>query len=161
MIGTAACARQSPLAGKQAGAGRMSGLPDLEKYDGLGLAELVRTRQVSAEEVVEAAIERIEARNPIVNAVVTRMYDEARTAVRAGLPAGPFEGVPYLLKDLGALGAAALRADAQSLGACPQRRRVQWRRSRRRGLRHAADGPCDRRWRLHPHPGVLLRPLRP
>ena len=81
----------------------MSGLPDFEKYDGLGLAELVRTRQVRAEELLETVIERIEAKNPIVNAVVTRMYDEARAAVRAGLPAGPFMGVPYLLKDLGAL----------------------------------------------------------
>ena len=52
--------------------------------------------------MLEAAIARVEARNPAVNAVVARLYDEARAAMRAGLPAGPFTGVPYLLKDLGA-----------------------------------------------------------
>jgi Asp-tRNA(Asn)/Glu-tRNA(Gln) amidotransferase A subunit family amidase len=81
----------------------MSILADYERYDGLGLAELVRRKEVMPEEVLEAAISRIEARNPAVNAVVARLYDDARAAIRAGLPAGPFTGVPYLLKDLGAL----------------------------------------------------------
>ena len=45
-------------------------------------------------------MERIEALNPKVNAVVTKMYDQARAAIAAGLPAGPFTGVPYFLKDL-------------------------------------------------------------
>ena len=76
---------------------------EYERYDGLGLAELVRTRQVSAEELLEVAIERIERLNPRVNAVVQRMYDQARAAIRAGLPEGPFTGVPFLLKDLNAL----------------------------------------------------------
>jgi amidase/6-aminohexanoate-cyclic-dimer hydrolase len=81
----------------------MSILTEYERYDGLGLAELVRRKEVKPEEVLEAAIARIEARNPVVNAVVTRLYDEARSAIAAGLPHGPFTGVPYLLKDLGAL----------------------------------------------------------
>jgi amidase/6-aminohexanoate-cyclic-dimer hydrolase len=76
---------------------------DFERYDGLGLAELVRRGEVKPQEVLDAAIARIEARNPAVNAVVTRLYDQARAAITAGLPAGPFTGVPYLLKDLGAL----------------------------------------------------------
>src|SRR5215471_12892851 len=80
----------------------MSGFAEFDQYDGLGLAELVCRREVSPEEVLEAAIARVEARNPAVNAVVARLYDEARAAIRAGLPAGPFTGVPYLLKDLGA-----------------------------------------------------------
>ena len=75
---------------------------EFERYDGLGLAELVRRRQVSAADVLDAAIARIEARNPAVNAVVSRLYDQARAAIAAGLPAGPLTGVPYLLKDLGA-----------------------------------------------------------
>jgi amidase len=76
-------------------------MKDYEHYDGLGLAELVRTRAVTAKELLTAAVERIEARNPAVNAVVNRLYDRAEAAIAAGLPAGPFAGVPYLLKDLG------------------------------------------------------------
>jgi Asp-tRNA(Asn)/Glu-tRNA(Gln) amidotransferase A subunit family amidase len=79
----------------------VSRFAEYERYDGLGLAELVRTRQVTPEDLLEAAIERVEARNPAVNAVVMKMYDSGRKAIAAGLPDGPFRGVPYLLKDLG------------------------------------------------------------
>ena len=72
-----------------------------EHFDGLGLAELVKTRQVSARELLNAAIERVERRNPAVNAVVNRLFDEAGATIAGGLPSGPFTGVPYLLKDLG------------------------------------------------------------
>src|SRR5262245_46122418 len=75
----------------------------VERYDGLGLAELIRTKEVTLDEVLAATLERIDARNPAINAIVTRMDDQARAAIRAGLPEGPFRGVPYLLKDLGAL----------------------------------------------------------
>ena len=84
------------------------GFADYERYDGLGLAGLVRGGELKAEEVLEAAIERVEALNPALNAVVTRLYDQARAALAAGLPAGPFTGVPYALKDLGALYAGAV-----------------------------------------------------
>ncbi len=62
-------------------------MKDYEHYDGLGLAELVRTRAVTAKELLMAAVERIEARNPAVNAVVNRMYDRAEAAIAAELPA--------------------------------------------------------------------------
>jgi amidase len=78
----------------------MSGFSEYDDYDGVGLAELVQRKEVSAEEVVEAAIARIEARNPRLNAVIHTMYDEGRAAVKSGLPSGPFTGVPLLLKDL-------------------------------------------------------------
>ncbi|MBM4439047.1 MAG: amidase [Candidatus Rokubacteria bacterium] len=81
----------------------MSVLNDYEKYDGLGLAELVRRKEVTATEVLDAAIARADARNPVINAINTRMYEQARAAIQAGLPSGPFTGVPYVLKDLGAL----------------------------------------------------------
>jgi Asp-tRNA(Asn)/Glu-tRNA(Gln) amidotransferase A subunit family amidase len=74
---------------------------DYERYDGLGLAGLVKDGSVSAAELLEAAIERVEQRNPAINAVVNRMYDQAKAAIAAGLPSGPFSGVPYLLKDIG------------------------------------------------------------
>lgn len=75
---------------------------EFDSYDGLGLADLVRRGDVSAGELLDIAIARVEAGNPELNAVVSRLYDQARAAVAAGLPEGPFTGVPYLLKDLGA-----------------------------------------------------------
>ena len=81
----------------------MSGFPELDRYDGLGLADLIRRRAVTPTEILDETLARIEARNPAINAVVTRMDEQARAALAAGLPAGPFTGVPYLLKDLGAL----------------------------------------------------------
>ena len=80
----------------------MSVLSEFERYDALALADLVRRKDVTAGEIIEETIARIEVRNPIVNAVVNKMYDQARKVVAAGLPDGPFTGVPYLLKDLGA-----------------------------------------------------------
>jgi amidase len=73
---------------------------EYDQYDMLGLADLVRRRAVSAGEVLAAAIDRIEQRNPRLNAVVLRLDDQARAQVAAGLPEGPLSGAPYLLKDL-------------------------------------------------------------
>ena len=81
----------------------MGGFPEYEGYDGLGLAELVRSKQVKPSEVLEAAIERAEERNPVLNAIVLPMYEEARAAAIRGLSEGPLTGVPFLLKDLHAL----------------------------------------------------------
>ena len=78
----------------------MSGFSEFHEYDGLGLAELVRSGQVTAAELVDEAIGRIEARNPRVNAVVRPMYEQAREDVRGAPPGGAFGGVPFLLKDL-------------------------------------------------------------
>ena len=78
------------------------GFVDFLKYDGLGLAGLVSRKEVKPEELLEAAITRIDAINPRLNAVVTKMYDEASKTIAMGLPDGPFKGVPFLLKDLGA-----------------------------------------------------------
>jgi Asp-tRNA(Asn)/Glu-tRNA(Gln) amidotransferase A subunit family amidase len=78
----------------------MSGFAEYEQFDALGLADLVRRRRVSPLELLDAAIERVEARNGAVNAVVLRLYDYARQAIADGLPDGPFTGVPFLLKDL-------------------------------------------------------------
>jgi amidase len=68
--------------------------------DGLGLAELVRKGDVTPLELVEEAIRRIENLNPQLNAVIHRMYDQARAVAQNDLPEGPFKGVPFLLKDL-------------------------------------------------------------
>jgi amidase len=64
------------------------------------LAELVREGSVTPEELVEEAIDRIERVDPQINAVIQKTYDRARRAAAEGLPAGPFRGVPFLLKDI-------------------------------------------------------------
>jgi amidase len=71
----------------------------LWKLDACGQAELVRKREVTPRELVQAAIERIEAVDPRINAVVTPLFDRALEQASRGLPAGPFRGVPLLLKD--------------------------------------------------------------
>ena len=88
----------------------MGGFAEYESYDALGLAALVKAGEVSATEVLEAAIARVEARNPAINAVVMELYDHAAQAIAAGLPDGPLKGVPFLLKDLGSALAGARTA---------------------------------------------------
>jgi len=80
---------------------------DYESYDALGLAELIRNGEAKPSEVLEAAIARLEERNPKLNAVVIPMIDEARAAAAGDLPEGPFRGVPFLLKDLHLLASGA------------------------------------------------------
>lgn len=79
----------------------MSGLSDYEQYDALGLTDLVRRKSVSPGDLLDAAIERAEARNSAVNAVVMPLYDYGRKPIADGLPDGPFRDVPFLPKDLG------------------------------------------------------------
>jgi Asp-tRNA(Asn)/Glu-tRNA(Gln) amidotransferase A subunit family amidase len=75
-------------------------MQDYEDFDAIGLAALVREGEITPTSLLDAAIERYEKRNPALNAVVIPMLDYARAAVAAGLPEGPFRGVPFLLKDL-------------------------------------------------------------
>jgi amidase len=71
--------------------------------DAIAQAELVRQRRVSPLELVDAAIARIEALNPQLNAVIIPLFDQARAQAKSGaIPDGPFRGVPFLMKDLGA-----------------------------------------------------------
>jgi amidase len=73
---------------------------EYRRYDATGLAELVSRKETSAEELLEVAISIIERRNPALNAIIHELYDGARRSIRAGLPSGPFQGVPFALKDL-------------------------------------------------------------
>ena len=81
----------------------MGAFDDYEQFDGVGLADLVRRGKVTPTQLLEAAIERVEARNPALNAVVMPLYDHARRALADGLPDGPLRGVPFLVKDLTAV----------------------------------------------------------
>lgn len=78
----------------------MSLSKELGQFDATFQAELVHNKEVKPIELVDAAIDRIEQVNPAINAVITPMFDEARSAANAKLPDGPFSGVPFLLKDL-------------------------------------------------------------
>jgi amidase len=78
-----------------------SGVPidQLAALDATAHAALIRAGDISAGELVDAAIEGIERVNPAVNAVVTTMFDAARQQA-ARNSGGVFAGVPFLLKDL-------------------------------------------------------------
>lgn len=73
------------------------------EHDGLGLADLVRRGEVTPAELVEEALHRLRQWNPVINAVIHRMDDRARREANVPVPEGPFQGVPFLIKDLVAL----------------------------------------------------------
>ncbi len=77
--------------------------PEYDDLDATALADLVRRREVTPAELLDAALERADERNPPLNAIVHRFDDEARRRASGTLPGGPFSGVPFLIKDLLAL----------------------------------------------------------
>ena len=75
---------------------------ELAGMDATAQAELVRSGDASPEELVEAAVARAERLNPELNAVIHGFYEQAAEQARGELPDGPFRGVPFLFKDIGA-----------------------------------------------------------
>jgi amidase len=73
---------------------------DTRWLDATDQAQLVASGEVTPLELLDAAIERIEHGNPAINAVTIEWFERARATAAAGLPVGPFRGVPFLLKDL-------------------------------------------------------------
>ena len=89
--------------------------------DATALAAMVRRGEVSATELVECAIARIEALNPRLNAVIHTIYDRARAAAQTPGD-GPFAGVPFLLKDiLGDLAGEPTRQGSRIVPLAPAR----------------------------------------
>lgn len=76
-------------------------MQDYSSHDATALADLVRRREVTPVELVDAAVARIDAVDGAINAVVYRDADQARRIAAGPLPAGPFTGVPFLVKDFG------------------------------------------------------------
>lgn len=76
-------------------------LSEFSSYDGLGLAELVKNKQVKSEELVQLSIKAIKEINPDLNAVVSTLEEEAMKEINSGLPEGSFKGVPFLIKEVG------------------------------------------------------------
>jgi amidase len=102
-------------------------------FDAAGLAALVHRREVTPEELTEAAIERIEALNGRLNAVVERDYGGARAAARAMDLSAPLAGVPFLAKDMNIeVAGLHLTSSCRWLGALPPA---------------TVDAPLAARWR--------------
>jgi len=84
----------------------VAGVTDQPQWlDATAQAELVRRRQASPRELVDAAIERVERLDPALNAVIHPRFEKARAEADGPLPDGPFRGVPFVLKDLSAYSA--------------------------------------------------------
>ena len=73
---------------------------ELSKLDTIDLASKIRNREISPAEAIQASIDRIEALDGELNAVVTRRFERALKDAAGEIPDGPFKGVPFLLKDL-------------------------------------------------------------
>jgi len=73
---------------------------EYNRHDAVGLAALVATGEVTAAEVLQESMARIEATERPLNGVVATCFDDAHRNVDALLPTGPLTGVPYLVKDL-------------------------------------------------------------
>jgi amidase len=81
----------------------LSGFSQYRNYDGLGIAQLIRGREVTAREVLEAAIGAAETVNPHVNALSQKLYDLGLATISQVDSSAPFAGVPFLLKDVSAM----------------------------------------------------------
>jgi len=78
-----------------------TGISSFSEYDGIGLAELVRRKQTSPGELLAWAIANAETVNPKINCLAHTHYEQAQAQIAAGLPQGAFQGVPFIVKDLG------------------------------------------------------------
>ncbi|MED4205339.1 amidase [Neobacillus mesonae] len=74
---------------------------EYSSYDGLGLAELVRRKEVTPRELKDVAFKAIEKLNPKINAIVETLEEKSDEEIEKGLPNGPFKGIPFLIKELG------------------------------------------------------------
>src|SRR5262245_13487032 len=99
---TLATASGLPLAERAAATEIKPKFSELAGYDALGLAELIRKKQISPLEIIDEVIGRVERVNPKINAVLTGLFDveKARGRAKNGVGDGPFAGAPVMLKNL-------------------------------------------------------------
>src|SRR5215470_7792162 len=95
----------------------MADVIDTTWLDATGQADLVRRGELTPKDLVEAAIARIEAVNPRLDAVIRTRFDDARREAAGDLPDGPFRGVPILFKDIG----CTVAGEATAFGLGPMR----------------------------------------
>lgn len=107
-------------------------ITEYPRLDAVAMADLVRRKEVTADDLLDTAVARIDRINPRINAVVHRLEGMARAAIAAGLPDGPLTGVPLLVKDLdGEVAGTPYQSGSQAL----------------RGNISRADTENARRWR--------------
>ncbi|MBU2490125.1 MAG: amidase [Proteobacteria bacterium] len=138
---------------------------DVLRLDATDQAALIRKKEITALELVEASISAIEEVNPRINAVIAPLFGRARDAAAGKLPEGPFSGVPFLMKDIGAMVAGAPMSLGTALlkGFCPDHDSELTLRYKRAGLvilgktntpefgllpttEPRAHGPCKNPW---------------
>ncbi len=114
----------------------MANLTNYAEYDALGLAELVRKRDITPRELMQDALGAIEQLNPELNCVVGDLSAQAERALDEGLPEGPFTGVPFLIKEIGvqAVGSPLRMGSKLCDGFVPQADSELMQRFRRAGL---------------------------
>ena len=101
-VGRREMIKSTSVAGASLVLGNLSGLAaEYDNHDALGLAELIARKQISPLELLDAVRRRVEALNPKLNAFCHLYFDKAEAQIKQSLPAGPFRGVPFALKDLG------------------------------------------------------------
>jgi amidase len=93
--------RDSPAA-MRSNQERLVKFDEYRSHDAVGLAALVARGEVSAEELLGAARQRMCDVNELINAITVDLSDSARAAAGGGLPKGPLTGVPFLIKDISA-----------------------------------------------------------
>src|SRR5215472_1954734 len=96
-------------------AARAAPRSELSSYDAMGLAELVRSKQITPGEVLEDTIRKIEAVNAALNAVIYKTYDRARQRAAETVGNGAFAGVPFLVKDNATIAGVRLTRGSRAL----------------------------------------------
>jgi amidase len=99
IIGTASYAALVPAVARTAVAAPKK-LDEFVDYDALGMAGLIKRGEISQKEAVEITIRRIEALEPLINAITTRTYDRAFEKAESISKDTTFAGVPILIKDM-------------------------------------------------------------
>jgi hypothetical protein len=125
------------------GGGAAGGMAETTWLDATAQADLVRRGEVSPKELAEAAIARIEAVNPRLDAVIRTRFEAARLEADGDLPDGPFRGVPILYKDV----ACAVAGEPTAFGLGPLRE-MAW---------PGSDLRCPRRLPQRGDPAPQLR----
>src|SRR5438094_7608803 len=88
---------------------------DLGGMDATAIAAAIRAGELSAREVLEASVDAMAERDPVLNAIAESRVDRALAEVESGLPDGPLTGVPFVIKDLKQTVAGMVNANGSRL----------------------------------------------